>query len=209
VGHINQKIPHIATFDLFQLYQITPIKRAKNPVRFCRCMLAISCGNFSYFCRHYYFFFFQARVVWVPPNMRKDAGDNGWVPTTAMTTRRLRGNEIVSHDGHDASGGGGGTSQQNLSAFVFLIAASATFMLLFVIFYREYYWRKHGVDTCSGYGRCRSRRQRQVDRERAIGDEVQQRRNQERDEEHTLLCNERRLWYESYIKTFTMVSHCM
>jgi hypothetical protein len=151
-------------------------------------------------------------MVWVLlPNMRMDAGrDSGWIPTTPTPTailrtrRRLRGNEQSSLNDTTS------TSQQNLSAFVFLIAASATFMLLFVIFYREYYWRKHRVDTCSGYGRCRSRRQRQVDRERARqGDEVQRRRNQERNEEQTLQCNERRLWYESYIKTFTMVSHCM
>ena len=133
--------------------------------------------------------------------MMKDPGDtSGWVPTTTITTPRwLRGIDGV-HDGGDDDTST--TSHQNMSAFVFLTATSATFMLLFVIFYREYYWRKHGVDTCLGYG-CSGRSRQQIimqrERDRVAGEA-------ERDKEGTLQCHERRLWYESYIKAFTMVS---
>jgi hypothetical protein len=136
--------------------------------------------------------------------MMNDPGESVWLPPTRQLLRN------ATNAGEDTTPCTTSSSNQNLGAFVFLIAGSACFMLLFVIFYREYYWRKHGVDTCSGYGCSRSRRQptHLEDSDRAgEADELERRRMEEqRDAERIVKRNERQRWYESYLKAFSMVS---
>jgi hypothetical protein len=137
--------------------------------------------------------------------MMNDPGESVWLPPTRLLLLR-------NASGEDITTSTTSSSDQNLGAFVFLIAGTASFMLLFVIFYREYYWRKHGVDTWAGYG-CTSRSRRQPthleesDRAGEAADELERRRMEEqRDAERIVKRNERRLWYESYLKAFSMVS---
>jgi hypothetical protein len=95
-----------------------------------------------------------------------------------------------------------------LGAYVFLIAGSATAIILFVIFLREIYWRKYGVDISPGCLCCR-RRDDHLESDRALAEEVQRRFNEEeREAERITKQNERRVWYESYMKKFTMVRDC-
>jgi hypothetical protein len=100
-------------------------------------------------------------------------------------------------------------SNQNLDSLVFLSVAIVSIVLLFVIFNREFYLRKHGVDICAVFV-CRSRGgQTRLESDRAFAEELQRRLNEEeREAERVVKRDERRLWYESYIKAFTMVRDC-
>ena len=137
-----------------------------------------------------------------------DSGESVWLPPTRLLLR----NHASSGEDTTTPSTKSTSSDQNLGAFVFLIAGSACFMLLFVIFYREYYWRKHGVDTCSGYGcssRSRGRQPTHLEESNRAGeaDELERRRMEEqRDAERIVKRNERQRWYESYLKAFSMVS---
>lgn len=93
---------------------------------------------------------------------------------------------------------------QKIGAFVVIIASVITFMTLGAMALRNYYWKKYGVDIFaqSGHG---SRRQ-QLESDRALAEELQRRVNdEEREKERIMKRNDRRDWYEQYIKDFTMV----
>jgi hypothetical protein len=123
--------------------------------------------------------------------------ESGWV----LTTRLLKG--FVSESRSDDAR----ISNQNIgSSFAIPIAGSAILMLLIAIFYHEYCLRKHGLDTCLGYGRM-NRRQTYLENDRALVEESRRRLNEEeRGAERIVTNNELRLWYECFMKTFTTVS---
>jgi hypothetical protein len=97
-------------------------------------------------------------------------------------------------------------ADQRFGAFVFVVAGSAAVILLFVIFLREFYWRKYGVDLCPSYWNRRGANE-QMDQDRVMAEELQRRLNdEEREAAHMNKRKERRAWYESFIKDYTVVS---
>ena len=120
-----------------------------------------------------------------------------------QTTRLLKGFVTESRSDNTT------ISKQNIGSFlVFPITGSAIFVLLVVTFvYREYYWRKHGVDTCFCYG-CMNRRQTHQENDRAFVEEPQQREHEEERgaADRVVNTNEVRMWYECAIEAFTTVS---
>lgn len=97
---------------------------------------------------------------------------------------------------------------QRLGAFIFFIAGACALTLLVMLFVRDYYWRHNGQSLCRFF-RWRSPPQSNEDlhRDRAIAEELQRQLNQEeRETERQAKRNDRRKWYESYMKPFTVVS---
>ena len=138
---------------------------------------------------------FQASLS-VSSSMMNTTEPNGWLQTNAPE------NNVGGSSTTEAT-----FSDQNLDSLVFLAIAVVTLIFLFVVFNREFYLRKHGVDIF-GFG-CRSRRlvsQTRLESDRAFAEELQRRLNEEeREAERITKRDERRLWYESYIEAFTMV----
>lgn len=97
-------------------------------------------------------------------------------------------------------------ADQRFGAFVFVVAITATIIVVFAVFLREFYYRKYGLDPCPGYWR-RRRLDEQLDADRQMAEELQRRLNEEeREEERLAKRKERRVWYETFIKDYTMVS---
>jgi len=100
-------------------------------------------------------------------------------------------------------------SEQRFGAFVFVVTGVVTVVLLIIIFLREVYWRKYGVDICPNFlSRRRPRRSDpNEEADRAMAEELQRQLNEEeREAERIAKRKERREWYEQYIKDFTMVA---
>ena len=102
-------------------------------------------------------------------------------------------------------------ADENFGAFLFLIVGSASCFLLFAFFLREFYFRRYNISFGSGFFLrfLRSNRQTLEDlqRDRVVAEELQRQLNEEeRENERKAKREERRIWYESYIKPYTMVS---
>jgi len=128
--------------------------------------------------------------------MMNNTEKNGWLQTNAPEENAgVSGSSEASF------------SDQNIDSLVILAIAVVTLIFLFVMFNREFYLRKHGVDIfgCGSMSR-RQMRQTRLESDRAFAEELQRRLNEEeREAERISKRDERRLWYESYIQAFTMV----
>jgi hypothetical protein len=111
-------------------------------------------------------------------------------------------------DEYDQSGTTGWNfADQRFGAFVFVVAGAAALVLLIVIFLREFYWRKYGVNLCPSFLGFRRIDNEQMGRDRIMAEELQRRLNdEERESERVSKRKERRAWYEDFIKDSTMVS---
>jgi hypothetical protein len=90
-----------------------------------------------------------------------------------------------------------------VSFFMFISVVTALIMLIFI---REYYIRKYQVDMCPMLNLC-PRRDRQEQRDRALAEELQRQLDLEQQEpDLEAKRKDRREWYESFIRSYTMVS---
>jgi hypothetical protein len=124
--------------------------------------------------------------------MSQNMGGADWMQTS------------VPNDSENAGGSGsdGSSTNQSFGTFVvFVIACTAgsIAILLFAIFLRELYWRTCGANKWHG-----DRRDARLESDRALAEEIQRRFNED-EEQRIIKENERRAWYESYMKKFTMV----
>ncbi len=88
---------------------------------------------------------------------------------------------------------------------IFAVAGTIAVILMFIIFLREVYFRKYGMQCCFMFRR-RRQRDDQVDGDRAMAEELQRRLNEEeREAERVAKRDEREAWYKIYIKDYTMV----
>jgi hypothetical protein len=84
----------------------------------------------------------------------------------------------------------------------YMVAASA--FIIFATFLRERCCQRCYDDKGSN-SRRGGRRDAHLESDRALAEEVQRRLDEEFDAERIIKENERRVWYESYMKKFTMV----
>ena len=103
-------------------------------------------------------------------------------------------------------------ADERFGLFVFLVAGSVATVLIVVMFVREFYWHKYGVDVCPGTAARQASQQQeesaQIDQDRVMAEELQRRLNdEEREAERQAKRQERLKWYESFIQPFTFVSN--
>lgn len=106
--------------------------------------------------------------------------------------------------------------EESLGFIIFVMATITTVVLVFVIFLREYYFKRYGVDVCPKLSLqqrdARSRRRRadteQHEGDRALAEQLQRQLNEEeRETDRMLKRQERRQWYQFYLQQFTMVRY--
>jgi len=120
-----------------------------------------------------------------------------------MTT--LRGHEFNVDEYEYEASSDGGFADQRFGLFVFLVAGGVAIVILALLTLRECYWKKYGRDLC--LTRRRRTDAAQLGRDRALAEALQRQLNEEeREAGREAKRKERRLWYESYIIPFTMVS---
>jgi hypothetical protein len=131
--------------------------------------------------------------------MSVDTNGTPWMPTNA-TQDSFSGDSSSSDDTDYVKVS---FVDQKFGVMVFL--GVVIVLVLIVLVVREYCRKKYGVDIFA-QSLNGSRNQLQQEGDRALAEELQRRVNdEEREKERITKCDERRVWYEHYIKDFTMV----